>query len=131
MLAQNIDHIYSHHGLEPFRAASATLYTSTFSSSLYNRLSRHPDAYHSDAEVRTLLRKYMKIAPTNKRRHEWMVISVSERWKRLDEFGCAFDNCPERTELLELRDMRKRGVPNSDIEARLYSWGSESKVCNL
>lgn len=121
--------MYSRYGLEPFERASTISDSCILFYFLHRRISRKPTAYQSYEAIRVLLKKYLHVPRTTRRRHGWMILSLSGRWECLDYYGCAFPNCPEKSKLLELKGMRRRGVRNAAIEDRLYKWGGESKAC--
>ncbi|KIP03878.1 hypothetical protein PHLGIDRAFT_37226 [Phlebiopsis gigantea 11061_1 CR5-6] len=122
--------IYSRYGLEPFERASTISDSCILFYFLHRRISRKPAAYRSHDAIRVLLKKYTNIPEAIRRRHGWGILTVSGRWDCLEYYGCVFANCPERTELLELKVRRQRGVCNPDAEARLYRWGDETRMCS-
>lgn len=92
-------------------------------------MSRKPEQYKEYSAIRGLLKKYTRVPSTTRRRHGWMILTISGRWDCLTLYGCANPDCTERDELLRLRELRKRGVRDPVVEERLYRWGGESKAC--
>lgn len=92
-------------------------------------MTRKPAAYRSYDAIRALLKKYTNVPNTTRRKHGWFILKIGGRWDCITLYGCAHPKCPEKTELLELKERRKRGVRDTEVEARLYRWGGESKAC--
>ena len=129
LFAHIIYQIYSRYGLAPFERASTISDRCILYYFLHRRISRKPASYSSYDAIRGLLKKYTHVPGTTRQRCGWMVLPISGRWDCLTLYGCGFENCPEKRELLELKERRKRGVRDPAVEERLYKWGGESKAC--
>ena len=124
--------MYTRYGLEPFERAAkiSQVDQDILFYFLYRRISRKPDAYKTYKGMQALLRKSLNVVETTRRRCKWIILSISDRWNCLNDYGCALqDDCPEYKELLKLKSQRKRGFRNPEVEQRLYRWGAESKAC--
>lgn len=122
--------IYSRYGLKPFERASTVRDETILFYFLHRRISRKPSAYKSPEAMLTLLQKFANVPRATRNRHSWILLSIAGRWECLDaQFGCENPTCPEKAELLKLREKRQRGVRDPIIEERLYKWGGASKAC--
>ncbi|KAH7926927.1 hypothetical protein BV22DRAFT_1104018 [Leucogyrophana mollusca] len=127
----NIMHqIYSRYGLEPFEWASRLSDSEIIFYFLHRRLSKKPDKFRNANDWIPLLQKYNNVPEAIRRRHGWMILTVSGRWDCLLLYGCKYAGCPEKSGLLELKERRVRGQRDPVVEDRLFQWGGASKACS-
>ena len=96
---------------------------------LTKRLARKPESRRTKASMFALLEKYTHLSKCVANRYLWSVMSIAMRWESIARYGCAFENCPEKTELLELAEKRRKGIRDPLAEERLFRWGAECKHC--
>jgi hypothetical protein len=121
--------IYSRYGLDPFERASTLSDSMILFYFIHSRLSKKPQKFQSAQDWIPLLQKYRNVPRTTRKRHGWIILSLSGRWDCLDMYGCAYPQCPELAALQELKHRRVRGKRDSVSEDRLYRWGAASKIC--
>jgi hypothetical protein len=123
--------IFVRYGSDPFGAASAHSSEHLLYYFLHRRLTKstHPERYRSRAHFEQLVSRFLCVPRATRRRHGWILLSVSGRWDCITHYGCRNAACPEKTELLKLRDKRIRGRRDPHVEERLFKWGAQSKIC--
>ncbi|KAI0074673.1 hypothetical protein K474DRAFT_1665108 [Panus rudis PR-1116 ss-1] len=129
LFTRAIFEMYSHYGIAPFEKASHTSDWEVLFIYLYRRLSKQPDAYRTLKSIQHLLKRYTKVPRSTQRRHRWTALSISGKWDCITLYGCDYNGCPEKKELLKLREKRVRGVRDPIVEERLLKWGVEAKAC--
>ncbi|KAG6371699.1 hypothetical protein JVT61DRAFT_9040 [Boletus reticuloceps] len=123
--------IYSRYGLEPFERASHLSDFEIIFYFLHRRLSKKPEKFQSAHEWLPLLKKYRNVPGATRKRHGWMILTISGRWDLLAMcgYGCGYAECPETSALLRLKEARVRGTRDPVVEDRLFQWGGASKAC--
>ncbi|KAF9233821.1 hypothetical protein BU15DRAFT_90206 [Melanogaster broomeanus] len=129
MFAGIMHQIYSRYGIDPFERASRLSEHEIIFYFLHRRLSKKPEKFQNAGEWLPLLKKYRNVPNATRKRHGWMIHTVSGRWDLLTFYGCKFAGCPERSDLLELKALRVRGQRDPVVEDRLFQWGGASKAC--
>ncbi|KAH9920186.1 hypothetical protein B0H21DRAFT_781685 [Amylocystis lapponica] len=131
LVAQAMHEIYSRYGLAPFDRASTLSGSTVLVYFLHRRIARRPDAYRTPAAMLALLTKYKNVPWATRKRHGWMIHSVSARWNCLetDNYGCKNAACSELKELKAFKAQRVRGVRDPVVEDRLFRWGGACKAC--
>ncbi|KAF8558575.1 hypothetical protein OG21DRAFT_1455112 [Imleria badia] len=131
IFADIMHQIYSRYSIEPFERASHLSDREIIFYFLHRRLSKKPEKFQSAAEWLPLLKKYRNVPNATRRRHGWMILTISGRWDLLSTwyYGCRYTGCPETSALLKLKASRVRGQRDPVVEDRLFQWGGASKAC--
>jgi len=130
IFAKMMHAIYTRYGFAPFAAGAKLDNHEIIFYFLHRRVSKKPKSYTTVEDWVALLRKYENVPEATRRRHGWMILSVSGRWDCLDLYGCAFEGCPEKSSMQKLRAKRVRGRRDPEVEERLFKWGGASKACS-
>jgi len=133
VFARVLHEIFSRYKLSPFEKASQIHdeNDTILFNFLYKRLSRKPSAFRTLEGMQGLLQKYTHIPKIVRSRYVWLTLPLSGKWNALEDarYGCCRPECPEKKALLNLKQRRKRGVRNPEVEDRLTTWGEQSKFC--
>ncbi|TFK50998.1 hypothetical protein OE88DRAFT_1630807 [Heliocybe sulcata] len=130
--ANMMHQIYSRYGLAPFERAASRISKNhiIFFYFIHRRASKRQQKLVSVDDWVKLLRKYVNVPDATRRRHNWTILSTPDRWECLDGlgYGCSFENCPEKTELVKISQKRVRGQRDPEAEDRLFKFGALSKA---
>ncbi|KAK7014312.1 MYND-type domain-containing protein [Favolaschia claudopus] len=123
--------IYRRYGLAPFKQASRHEKQHTPMAFYYfaHRIKQDGLQMRTREDWYRLFVDYSKMPRRMHMRYQWGNTPVARRWEYLELYGCCADDCPERRELLRLREVRVRGVRDEAVEARLDEWGAKPKAC--
>ncbi|KAF5355434.1 hypothetical protein D9758_006426 [Tetrapyrgos nigripes] len=120
--------MYKRHGIALFRAAGKpeTWRTPVLFHFLSHSLKRATlemqtqlVASSSSPTWKKLLDEYIYLPCSVERRYKWSNLGISDKWDCVEFHGCDNENCPEKAELMEVRDARARKERNGKRDWRL------------
>ena len=91
--------MWRNYGNGPILSASKRSYTSIFFVFLSNRLTRNPGKFVTLDDWRDEVGNYWFLEHETIRRYMWRIPGPIEKQVRIREFGCDYENCPEKNRL--------------------------------